>query len=250
MQINYFNNYGGLIRDIKMKGNVLEGDIVLVRDPVEQNEVATKNYVDTVFSTLNVILINSGTLDITTLPALTGDVTSFPGTNQTLLANQGFSVGPQKKVTVNEKGIVIGIEALGNSDIPNLDWAKVTTDKPNNISGYGIVDALDSNGGDVSVNITLNANPSGLKEAATKGYVDALAVSNNSSSNPGDLIYKPTTITPIGFLRCNGAMIQITTYQALFDKIGHTGPNPGGGYFYLPDLTDQSHSDFNYYIKY
>lgn len=250
MQVNYFNNYGGLIRDMKMKGNVLDGDIVLIRDPVEQNEAATKQYVDTIFSSLNVILISSGTLAITTLPALTGDVTSFAGSNETRLVNQGFSVGPQSKVQVNEKGIVVGIEPLGNSDIPNLDWSKVQFDKPNSIPGYGIVDALDESGGNVDVNISLYANPSTNKEAATKGYVDDAAASSNYSSNPGDLIYKPTNITPIGYLRCNGAMLVIKTYQALFDKIGHIDSNPGGGYFYLPDLTDRSFAGFNYFIEY
>lgn len=250
MQINYFNNYGGLIRDMKMKGNVLTGDIVLIRDPVEQNEAATKQYVDNVFNSLNVILITAGTLAITTLPALTGDITSFAGSNETRLVNQGFAVGPQSKVTVNEKGIVVGIEPLANSDIPNFDWSKVQFNKPNSVAGYGITDALDASGGAVSVNITLANNPASNKEAASKGYVDAAAASSNSSSSAGDLIYKPTDITPIGYLRCNGAMVVITTYQALFDKIGHTGSNPGGGYFYLPNLTDQSLSGFNYFIKY
>lgn len=251
MNVNYFNNFGGLIRDIKMKGNVLVDDIILIRDPVELNEAATKNYVDTVFSTLNVILITSGTLSPTQMPGFTGDVTSFPSTNVTSLLNRGYAVGALTKVTVNEKGIIEGIHPLGNSDIPNFDWAKVTSDKPTTLAGYGIEDALDASGGTVSVNLTMNANPSAAKGAATKGYVDtAAAATNSSGSNPGDLLFKPTDITPIGYLRCNGAMVVITTYQALFDIIGHTGSNPGGGYFYLPNLTDMSVNGYNYFIKY
>lgn len=250
MQINYFTNYGGMIRDIKMKGNVMSGDIILVRDPVEQNEAATKNYVDNIFNNLNVILINSGVLDASNLPALTGDVTSFAGSNATQLVNRGFSVGPQTKLVVNEKGIVESIQPIGNSDIPNLDWSKIQFNKPNTITGYGIKDAIDVTGGVITDNVTLYANPSADKHAATKGYVDTAAAGTNASSSPGDLIYKPTDITPIGYLRCNGASVVITTYQALFDKIGHTGSNPGGGYFYLPNLLDMSHNGYNYFIKY
>lgn len=250
MQVIYFTNYGGMIRDVKMKGNVMQGDIVLIRDPVEQLEAATKKYVDDLFNSLNVILISSGTVPATSLPGFTGDVTSFPGTNVTQLINQGFSVGPQVKVSVNEQGIVVGIQPLGNSDIPNFDWSKITSDKPTTVAGYGITDALDTTGGDTHENLTMSQHPLVDTEAATKGYVDAAAGGANAASEPGSLIFKPTDITPIGFLRANGAMLQITAYQALFDKIGHTGANPGGGYFYLPNLTDQSHAGYNYFIKY
>lgn len=251
MQVNYFNNFGGLIRDIKLKGTTLIGDIILIRDPVELNEAASKKYVDDVFSSLNVILITSGVLDPARIPSLSGDVTSAAGTTLTSLINYGYSNDPRVKFTVNEKGIIEGVHPLGNSDIPNLDWSKITSDKPTTLAGYGITDALDASGGTISVNLTMNANPGSAKAAATKGYVDtAAATTNSSGSNPGDLLFKPTDITPIGYLRCNGAMAVITTYQALFDAIGHTGSNPGGGYFYLPNLTDMSANGYNYFIKY
>ncbi|WP_413943972.1 hypothetical protein [Bdellovibrio sp. HCB-162] len=40
---------------------------------------------------------------------------------------------------------------LAASDIPNLDWSKITTGKPTTLSGYGITDALVKNGGGVGV---------------------------------------------------------------------------------------------------
>lgn len=250
MQVNYFNNFGGVIRDIKLKGNTLTGDLILIRDPVDLNEAATKNYVDNLFNSLNVMLITTGVLSPTQLPALSGDVVSNPGTNVTSLLFRGFTVTPVTKTAVNQKGIVEAIFTLSGSDIPGFDWSKITADKPTTLGGYGITDAIDTSGGSVDVNLTMAQNPTSAKEVATKAYVDAAAASVNSAAVTGDLIYKPTDITPLGYLRCNGALLVITAYQALFDKIGHVGSNPGGGYFYLPNLSDLSNHNYNYFIKY
>ncbi|MFP6441695.1 pyocin knob domain-containing protein, partial [Pseudomonas aeruginosa] len=46
------------------------------------------------------------------------------------------------KVTVNAKGLVTAGAALVASDIPALDWSKITTGRPTTLGGYGITDAL------------------------------------------------------------------------------------------------------------
>jgi microcystin-dependent protein len=46
------------------------------------------------------------------------------------------------KVTVNTKGLVIGGEYLQPTDIPTLDWSKITSGKPTTLDGYGITNAL------------------------------------------------------------------------------------------------------------
>ncbi|HBP6804020.1 TPA: hypothetical protein L6B28_21925 [Pseudomonas aeruginosa] len=58
------------------------------------------------------------------------------------LANSGVSVGTYSKVTVNAKGLVTAGAALVASDIPALDWSKITTGRPTTLGGYGITDAL------------------------------------------------------------------------------------------------------------
>lgn len=58
------------------------------------------------------------------------------------LANSGVSAGTYLKVTVNAKGLVTAGGALVASDIPALDWSKITTGRPTTLGGYGITDAL------------------------------------------------------------------------------------------------------------
>ncbi|THD15383.1 hypothetical protein CI793_13535 [Anoxybacillus ayderensis] len=80
--------------------------------------------------------------------SLSGDVTgsaSFDGSeNATIsatLTNSGVTPGTYPKVTVDEKGRVTEGQSLSASDIPNLDWSKITTGKPTTLAGYGITDA-------------------------------------------------------------------------------------------------------------
>lgn len=50
--------------------------------------------------------------------------------------------GTYVKTTVDTYGRTTGGSALVASDIPNLDWSKITSGKPTTLSGYGITDAL------------------------------------------------------------------------------------------------------------
>jgi microcystin-dependent protein len=58
------------------------------------------------------------------------------------LTDNGVMAGSYAKVVINSKGLVIGNEMQTPSDIPNLDWSKITSGKPRTLAGYGIVDAL------------------------------------------------------------------------------------------------------------
>lgn len=48
--------------------------------------------------------------------------------------------GTYTKLTVNSKGIITGGTTLSATDIPNLDWSKLTSGKPTTAGGYGITD--------------------------------------------------------------------------------------------------------------
>jgi hypothetical protein len=52
-----------------------------------------------------------------------------------------ISTGTATKITFNSKGLVTHAATLLASDIPNLDWSKITTGKPTTIHEYGITDA-------------------------------------------------------------------------------------------------------------
>lgn len=78
---------------------------------------------------------------------LSGDLTGSGTTSiNAQLTNTGVSAGTYTKVTVDVKGRVTSATTLAASDIPNLDWSKITTGKPTTLAGYGITDAqpLDS----------------------------------------------------------------------------------------------------------
>ena len=79
------------------------------------------------------------------------------------LANSGVTAGTYPKVTVDAKGRVTAGAALAATDVPSLDWSKITTGKPTTLSGYGITDAATSThnhtvDGLSNVTITTKAN--------------------------------------------------------------------------------------------
>ncbi len=57
------------------------------------------------------------------------------------LADSGVAAATYTKITVDAKGIVTAGTTLVPSDIPGLDWSKITSGKPTTLSGYGITDA-------------------------------------------------------------------------------------------------------------
>lgn len=59
------------------------------------------------------------------------------------------TAGTGTKITYDAKGRVTSSSSLAASDIPSLDWAKITSGKPTTLSGYGITDSLVINGGGV-----------------------------------------------------------------------------------------------------
>lgn len=79
--------------------------------------------------------------------ALTSDVTLSLGTS-------GVVAGTYTKVMVDAYGRVTSGTNLSSTDIPNLDWSKITTGKPTTLAGYGITDA---------VTLTTNQTISGQK---------------------------------------------------------------------------------------
>lgn len=66
--------------------------------------------------------------------SLTSDITLSLGTS-------GVVAGTYTKVMVDVYGRVTSGTSLSATDIPSLDWSKITTGKPTTLAGYGITDA-------------------------------------------------------------------------------------------------------------
>ncbi|MDG0816867.1 beta strand repeat-containing protein [Bdellovibrio svalbardensis] len=90
--------------------------------------------------------------------SVSGDATmSNAGT--VTLKNTG-TAGTYTKVTTDAQGRVTSGTTLSATDIPNLDWAKITSGKPTTLSGYGITDGIQNLGGTPSIQAgTLAARP-------------------------------------------------------------------------------------------
>jgi uncharacterized protein (TIGR02145 family) len=84
--------------------------------------------------------------------------------------------------------------SLVSTDIPNLDWSKITSGKPTTLAGYGITDGVNTTGNQsIAGNKTFTGSvivptPAYANEAVTKAYVDALLTQIQQLQNqPGIL---------------------------------------------------------------
>ncbi len=92
--------------------------------------------------------VSAGKLTTARALALTGDATgslTFDGSADAsmavTLANSGVTAGTFTKVTVDAKGRVTAATTQTAADIPALDWSKITSGKPTNLTGYGVSSA-------------------------------------------------------------------------------------------------------------
>jgi N-acetylneuraminic acid mutarotase len=109
-----------------------------------------------------------------------------------------------------------------------LSGITITNEELNNASGItddvqAQIDAKANKSGDTLTGyLTLLSDPINSDDLATKSYIDKFSDPNFSQFSTGDLILYPSSITPNGFLKCNGSIISRTTYNKLFSALGYT----------------------------
>lgn len=203
---------------IGMHGNIT-GKVTLFRDPLSNLEAASKQYIDRITTNIDSSKVKTGTLQINTFPGFTGDIVAAQGTGRLDLTTTGVTPGSYNKITINDKGRVSVGRDLVEADIPNISYGKITTGKPNSIATFGITDALSKTGGSLLGYLNLNNIPTAALQAANKQYTDSKA-GGGSDYNVGNILIRPVSITPSGYLRCNGSEISKTTYSALYAAMG------------------------------
>ena len=206
---------------ITENGGNISGPLLLAGNPSQTLEAVPKQYVDAYYNSINAGNLTAGTLPAARLPNFTGDLQSSPGTTQLTLNNSGVTAGEYSKVTVNSKGIVTGGSNINDSDIPfGLNWSKINQGSlPSTLSGYGITNGVSVNGATMLGFLTISNEPTLGSHIATKQYVDSLI--SNGGIAVGDILRKPYSTTPTGFLKCNGAEVDKTTYADLYSVIGN-----------------------------
>ena len=218
MRARVYSNGGNSTGGFTFIGGQMTGALILAGNPSDPLEAASKQYVDSLLVNLNASNLSTGTLPSARLPSFAGDVVKPAGSSSINLAPNGVTAGDYIKPSVDAKGRVTGGSTLVNADIPNLNWDKISTGKPTTLNGYGITNAISTSGGSLSGFLSFSGSIIGNMQAVTKQYID-VTLSSSSGIAIGDIIRKPYTTTPAGFLKCNGGMVDKTTYNALYSII-------------------------------
>lgn len=138
--------------------------IINIADPVGATDAVNKQTLDTSIASAKDRANHTGLQAISTVTGLqaaidnkvavvagkqlsTEDYTTVEKTKLAGLSNythptSGVTAGTYPKVTVDANGHITAGTTLASADIPNLDWAKITTGKPTTVAGYGITDVI------------------------------------------------------------------------------------------------------------
>ena len=153
------------------------------------------------------------------------------GITDAVSANVAITAGTYAKVTVDAKGLVTAGASLVASDIPSLDWSKITSGKPTTIAGYGITDAYTKSETDTRIQAVVGAAPAALDtlaEIASQLANDESAVSALTTTVSGKLdsseVVTTATASKVLRLDANGKLpASITGNAATATNVAFSG---------------------------
>lgn len=165
--------------------------------------------------------IDGAANEVRSVAGRTGNITlTAADVSGVLVPNTAITPGTGTKVTFDSNGFVTGSTTLTVSDIPSLDWSKITTGKPTTLSGYGITDAFSGNTAitpGTGTKITYDAK--GLVTSVTTLVAADIPALDYSKITTG----KPTTIAGYGItdvLAKNTAIAPGTATKLTYDASG------------------------------
>ena len=204
------------------EGGNLYGGTFLIGNPEQPLEAATVDYVKDKADTVNAGKFAVGSLPVTALPGLEGDVLHEEGKDVVSLKPTSIPNGSTHvKVTVNNKGQVTNNAVLIETDIPSLTFDHVEKNRPTTLSGYGITDALPETGGTLTGKLKVVEVAEESNSLVNLSYLEDQLGSGGGGAVPtGGIIYRNSSITPSGFLKCNGGELSKSAYPELYSSIG------------------------------
>ena len=136
---------------------------------------------------------------------------------KTELMSKGIRPGEYTKLGVDEKGRIISVNKLIESDIPNLDWSKIKG-TPDSIKDYGITDQVMLRNVDQTMTsyLSLTKDPYEDTHAANKRYVDSLA--QGLKTKPAVAVASSKNITLYGLQDIGNVKVKENDRVLLFNQ--------------------------------
>lgn len=224
MRVSYFFKENNFDEEDSAYTNYIQftSPLLLNGNPTNQLHAVSKQYVDSIFSyNMDASRIISGVISRELLPPFNGDISNPDEPDVFVLKSTGLPAGIFTKVITDRKGIIVGTGNLELSDVPQLNWSKLSSDKPNTLGGYGIIDGVSLLGGNLPNNLeylgpeTHNLNP--VTKYALPWMLSTVMLTNEAV---GNIVERPNAMPLDGFLRCNGGQVAKEDYAGLYEVIG------------------------------
>jgi hypothetical protein len=193
------NNDPRLTASVPLIGGTMSGILTLSGNPVNPLEATPKQYVDSKTTSLHLLE------DVHLSTPLVGQFLSYNGTDWVNVNSSAAATlpdiilaGTASKVTFNTKGLITGTSNLLASDIPNLNWSKITN-TPTTVSGYSITDVYTkvlSDNRYLQTTLTLNFAGDFTASGPIGGTITATLA--NSGVTPGS--YNNVTVNSKGLV--------------------------------------------------
>jgi hypothetical protein len=194
---------GGTSANIVLSGDVSGSGTTSITTSLNNNGVVAGTY-NTATSIYPITIDATGRITnvgtITTISPSWMNITNLPttlagyGITNAVLSNQAITAGTATKITYDSKGLVLSGTQLSATDIPSLNWSKITTGTPTTLAGYGITDALTSSNANIYGNLFSSGTISTVGDIFTT-ETGSIISSNHVYDMVGDV--RSSIITPI-----------------------------------------------------